>query len=53
MNLKDLSVIITTFKSEDKIYSCLDSIPQNVRIFVIENSNNNIPWKNMVYLWKL
>ena len=41
MNLKDLSVIITTFKSEDKIYTCLNSIPQKVRIFVIENSNNN------------
>jgi N-acetylglucosaminyl-diphospho-decaprenol L-rhamnosyltransferase len=40
MNLKDISVIITTFKSEDKIFSCVDSISKNIRILVIENSNN-------------
>ena len=40
MNLKDLSVIITTFKSEDKIYSCLNSIPEKISVFVVENSDN-------------
>ena len=40
MNIKDLSVVITTFKSEKKIYSCLDSLPKNITIIVIENSND-------------
>jgi len=40
MNVNDLSAIITTFKSEDKIFSCLDSLPKNIRIFIVENSNN-------------
>ena len=40
MNIKDLSIIITTFKSENIIYSCLDSIPKDIRIYIVENSNN-------------
>jgi N-acetylglucosaminyl-diphospho-decaprenol L-rhamnosyltransferase len=40
MEIKDLSVVITTFKSENKIYSCLDSLPKSIRILVIENSSN-------------
>ena len=47
MTHKDLTVIITTFKSEEKIDSCLDSIDQNVKIIVIENSNN-ISFKNYI-----
>ena len=42
MNTNDLSAIITTFKSEDKIFSCLDSLPKDIRIFVVENSNNEM-----------
>ena len=41
MDKNELSVVIVTFKSEDKIYKCLDSIPNNLKIFVIENSNNS------------
>jgi N-acetylglucosaminyl-diphospho-decaprenol L-rhamnosyltransferase len=38
----DITVIITTFKSEEKINNCLKSIKNNVRVLVIENSNNQI-----------
>jgi GT2 family glycosyltransferase len=40
MEIKDISVVIATFKSEGKIFSCLDSLPRNIRILVIENSND-------------
>ena len=40
MEIKDLSIVITTFKSENKIYSCLDTLPKKIRIIVVENSNN-------------
>ena len=40
MDIKDLSIVITTFKSENKIYSCLDSLPYDINIIVVENSNN-------------
>ena len=40
MEIKDLSVIITTFKSENVIKNCLESLPKNIRILIIENSNN-------------
>ena len=35
-----ITVVINTFNSEDKIISCLKSIPSNIKIIVIENSNN-------------
>ena len=38
----DITVIITTFKSEEKINNCLKSIKNNVKVLVIENSNNQI-----------
>jgi len=40
METKDISVIITTFKSDNIIQACIDSLPKNIRILVIENSNN-------------
>ena len=40
MKIKDLTAVITTFKSEDKIHSCIKSLPGNIEIFVIENSSN-------------
>ena len=36
----NLSIVINAFKSEDIIFSCLDSISSNFKVFVIENSNN-------------
>ena len=40
MEDKKITVIINTFKSEDKIYDCLNSIPTNTSVIVVENSNN-------------
>jgi len=47
MTSKDLTVIITTFKSEDKIDNCLNSIDPNIRIIIVENSNNQ-KFKNYI-----
>ena len=40
MELNKLTIVIVTYKSEEKISSCLNSIPKNVPIIIIENSNN-------------
>ena len=40
MESKDLTVVIVTFKSENKILSCIDSIPKDIDIIIVENSNN-------------
>ncbi len=40
MESKDLTVIIVTFKSEKKIKDCLQSISSDVKVIVVENSNN-------------
>ena len=40
MQLKDLTVVIVTFKSQKNIHSCLDTIPKDIKVLVIENSNN-------------
>ena len=40
MDSKDLTIVIVTFKSESKIIKCLNSIKDNVRVIVVENSNN-------------
>ncbi len=47
MDPKDLTIVITTFKSEAKIYSCLNSIPKHIRILIIENSSNT-EFKNLI-----
>jgi N-acetylglucosaminyl-diphospho-decaprenol L-rhamnosyltransferase len=40
MESKDLSIVIVTYKSEGKIYNCLDSIPNNIKVKIVENSND-------------
>ena len=40
MKIFDLTVIITSFHSRDKIFSCIDSIEKSIKIIVIENSND-------------
>jgi GT2 family glycosyltransferase len=40
MTNKDLTIIITTFKSESKIESCLNSIDTSIKVIIVENSNN-------------
>ncbi len=36
----NLTIVVNTFNSDEKIYSCLDSINSNFKILLIENSNN-------------
>lgn len=40
MNNRKITVVINTFKSEDIIFSCLNTISSNFKVFVIENSND-------------
>ncbi len=35
-----LTIVINTFKSEDIIFSCLETISPNFKVYVIENSKN-------------
>ena len=42
MESKDLSIVIVTFKSEDIISKCLKSIPNDINVIIVENSNNKI-----------
>ena len=37
---KNLTVIITTFKSDSKIVNCLNSINSQIKVIVVENSNS-------------
>lgn len=47
MTFDDITVVIVTFKSEHKIYSCLDSIPDNLKIIIVENSSDKSFKKNV------
>ena len=47
MESKDLTIIIVTFKSEAKILNCLKSIPKDIPIIIVENSNNEIFQKDI------
>ena len=40
MESNELTVVIVTYRSENKIFSCLNSIPGEINIIVVENSNN-------------
>jgi len=40
MESKDLTIVIVTFKSEEKISNCLRSIPKEIPVILVENSNN-------------
>ena len=40
MESNELSIVIVTFKSENKIFTCINSIPSYINIFVVENSND-------------
>ena len=51
MGLSDITAVIVTFKSEHKIFSCLDSIPDNLKVIIVENSND-INFKNRVESYK-
>jgi N-acetylglucosaminyl-diphospho-decaprenol L-rhamnosyltransferase len=40
LSLNNLTFIIVTFKSEYIIHECIESLPKNSNIIIIENSNN-------------
>tara|TARA_X000000368_G_scaffold379385_1_gene334432 strand:+ start:600 stop:1442 length:843 start_codon:yes stop_codon:yes gene_type:complete len=40
MNEKDITVVITSFRSENKIINCINSFSSSIKIIVIENSND-------------
>ena len=40
METNDLTVVIVTLKSDEVLFSCLDSIPSHIKVIVVENSNN-------------
>jgi len=49
---KDLTIVINTFKSSDKIFKCLDSIGSNYKVIVVENSNDISFKKNLEKKYK-
>jgi len=40
LNLKNITFIIVTFKSEKIVYECINSLPKDSYKIVIENSKN-------------
>ena len=42
MESKDLTIVIVTFKSDEKVINCLNSISDEIPIIIVENSNNKI-----------
>ena len=52
-----LSVVIVTFKSDQVIHDCIKSIPDQVKIIIVDNSNDkkfkeNIEKDNLYKLYK-
>ena len=37
---QNLTVIIVTFMSENVIHNCIKSLPDDIKIIVVDNSNN-------------
>ena len=40
MSIQDITIVITSFKSDEKIKSCLNSIDSRCRVILVENSDN-------------
>ena len=38
MNFENLTIVITTFHSHDKIFKCLNSINPEISVIIVENS---------------
>ena len=47
MSTKDITIVITSFKSREKIRTCLNSIDKQCRILLIENSDDSSFKKNI------
>ena len=41
MSTKDITVVITTFKSSEKIKNCLNSIDRQYKVLLMENSSDS------------
>jgi len=42
MKSQDITAIITSFHSKEKIFNCLNSIDESIKVVVIENSNDQL-----------
>ena len=42
MSYDKITIVINTFKSEDQIHHCLKSINSDIKVIIVENSNNLI-----------
>ena len=40
MSSKDITIVITSFKSDEIIRNCLNSIDRQYQVILVENSNN-------------
>ena len=40
MSITDITVVITSFKSDEKIINCLNSINNQCKVIVVENSDD-------------
>ena len=40
MSIEDITIVITSFKSNNKINSCLESINEKTKVIIIENSGS-------------
>ena len=49
MSIKDITVVITSFKSEKKIRNCLESIDSECKVINVENSNSYEHKKNFCH----
>ena len=47
MSARDITVIITSFRSGEKIKNCLNSIDKEIKVLLIENSNDSNIKKNI------
>ena len=49
---QNLSVIIVTFKSEEVIHQCIKSIPEEIQILIVDNSNDKVLKENLEKIYK-
>ena len=47
MSFDKITVVINTFHSEDQINQCLDTVPSDLGVIIVENSNN-LNFKNKI-----
>ena len=40
MSIQDITIVITSFRSDEKIKVCLKSIKADCKVIIVENSNN-------------